>query len=105
MKSLPVPLLLLIAAVGCADTNGAPDPEAADPEAAAETQALVIAQYYVDPVDGVDALGRGTTPAQPWKTVIYARDRILAAHPTDQGGVVLNLRAGVLHSFTAFDKL
>jgi hypothetical protein len=64
-----------------------------------------MTSYYVDPVEGVDGeLPRGTAPNLPWKTVPWASEKI-RAHQVSQAGVELNLRAGVLHPFSVFDKL
>jgi hypothetical protein len=65
-----------------------------------------VASYYVDPVNGVNGeLPQGTASDRPWKTVLWASQKIRQAHPGSQAGVELNLRAGVLHPFSVFDQL
>jgi hypothetical protein len=52
--------------------------------------------YHVDPETGIDQPHNGSQAA-PWKTINYAAERIARLPATEQAGVVLNLRAGVLH--------
>ncbi|MET0552839.1 MAG: hypothetical protein ABW221_07370 [Vicinamibacteria bacterium] len=61
------------------------------------------AQYFVDPVAGVDAPDRGTQAA-PWRTTAYAVDRIDDLPPASQAGLVLNLKAGSLYPLLALTK-
>jgi PKD domain len=57
-------------------------------------------QYYVDPVNGNDLPGGGSTLA-PWKTTAYAVSRIAALPTESQAGLVLNLRANAFYPLLA----